>query len=589
MTIDLSTQTVGTAVLACESAGAWKFAFEPLPAPEADTELLRVRLSAPAAEKPPRFTITFRTPSLDACHRWSWMADHAVFPPDWGGRTSTNIAMGLPVYAFVGKDDGNRITVACSEAKKSLECQAGIREESAELYFCFTFFKAPEAPLDSYEAILRIDRRRILFSDAVRDAAGWIDSLPGFGACTPPADAFGPLYSTWYDFHQEVFAGAIEAECAEAAKDGMKVVILDDGWQTEDTNRGYAFCGDWQVSKRRFPDMAAHVARVHALGMKYMVWFAVPFIGIHSKVYGRFQGKFLYGRDGDTAFILDPRFPEVREYLVSIYERALREWDIDGFKLDFIDAFRVADDPAEKDGFAGRDIRSVPEAVDCLLGEVRRRLLAIKPNLLFEFRQNYIGPAIRRYGNMLRAADCPADAFANRTRIANLRLTSGATAVHSDMLEWHPGETVKSAAHQVLACLFGTIQYSMNLGKLPAKHREMVRHWIRFTTAHRETLLKGGFRPHGAPIGYPVIESWSDAERVLAVYEPGTVAEPACDGRTLFLVNASGRDSVPVRLAAAPKSVEAFDTCGASVPAPTLRAGLQDAAVPDSGYLAIHF
>ena len=77
--------------------------------------------------------------------------------------------------------------------------------------------------------------------------------------------AFKPLYSSWYCFHQDVFAKDIEAECAAAADLGMKTVIVDDGWQTDDTNRGYAFCGDWEVSRRRFPDMAAHVKRVQEI------------------------------------------------------------------------------------------------------------------------------------------------------------------------------------------------------------------------------------------------------------------------------------------------------------------------------------
>lgn len=38
---------------------------------------------------------------------------------------------------------------------------------------------------------------------------------------------------------------------------------------------------------------------------------------------------------------------------------------------------------------------------------------------------------------MFRAADCTADAVANRVRTIDLRLTSGTTAVHSDMLEYN--------------------------------------------------------------------------------------------------------------------------------------------------------
>ena len=129
------------------------------------------------------------------------------------------------------------------------------------------------------------------------------------------------------------------------------------------------------------------------------------------------------------AAVLDPRFPEVRRFLVDTYARAMKEWDLDGFKLDFIDAIRFwGEDPAEKENFKGRDIKSVPIAVEKLMTEVHAALTAIKPDALVEFRQGYVGPGIRKFGNMLRVGDCPGSARRNRVAIANLRLASGDTA-----------------------------------------------------------------------------------------------------------------------------------------------------------------
>ena len=109
---------------------------------------------------------------------------------------------------------------------------------------------------------------------------------------------------------------------------GMKVLIVDDGWQTDDNKRGYAFCGDWEISKNRFPDMAAHVKKVHDLGMKYMIWYGVPMVGVKAKNFPQFKDKLLwvnYGKWSDYG-CLDPRFPEVRNFLCDIYEKAVREW-----------------------------------------------------------------------------------------------------------------------------------------------------------------------------------------------------------------------------------------------------------------------
>ena len=39
-----------------------------------------------------------------------------------------------------------------------------------------------------------------------------------------------------------------------------------------------------------------------------------------------------------------------------------------------------------------------------------RRLKAVRPDVLLEFRQPYAGPVTAAYGNMLRANACPGDA-----------------------------------------------------------------------------------------------------------------------------------------------------------------------------------
>jgi HAD superfamily hydrolase (TIGR01509 family) len=152
------------------------------------------------------------------------------------------------------------------------------------------------------------------------------------------------------------------------------------------------------------------------------------------------------------------------------------------------------------------------------------------------------------------------------------------------MLEWHPDEPVETAAMQVLACLFGVIQYSMRLATLPADHREMVRHWLRFTAAHRDALLHGGFMPHGAAAGYTSLEGWNATERIVALYVADTVCDVTDATRDTYVGNATPRTSIPLRLLRAPDSAEVFDTLGRKVATPVLAPGLQDCQVPSGGY-----
>src|SRR5699024_9968263 len=120
---------------------------------------------------------------------------------------------------------------------------------------------------------------------------------------------------------------------------GFRTVIVDDGWQTDDTNRGYAFCGDWKVAEKKIKDMRAHVERVHQMGMKYLLWFSVPYVGMKSQMWKLFHDKLIGVDEEQQTGILDIRYPEVRTYLKNIYVKAVSEWGLDGLKLDFIDEF----------------------------------------------------------------------------------------------------------------------------------------------------------------------------------------------------------------------------------------------------------
>ncbi len=573
---------VGPVKVTCAKPDGWTF--ETTRGVGADgVEELEIALAAPSPLAPPKFTVSFDFDAVDANYKWTGFGD-AKMPPSWGCRTSSRLCSGMPIVAFLNDDDRNRVTVSCSEAKRQLDIDAGYRERGSRLEWRVGFFVEGEAPISSYRAKLRFDRRDVFFGDAIASASKWITETAGLVPAKVPEAAFDPLYSSWYAFHHDVTDKAIEAECAEAAKLGMKTLIVDDGWQS-DQSQGYATCGDWKVSKKRFPDFAAHVKRVQAMGFRYMIWYSVPFVGPKSGNYARFKGKYLGPSLG--SYVLDPRFPEVRQFLCETYAKAMKDWNLDGLKLDFIDWFGCrGEDPAVKENYAGRDIKSLSEAVDVLMKAVYAAVTDVNPDALLEFRQTYVGPGIRQYGNMLRATDCPGDLLANRRRIANLRLTSGETAVHADMLEWNKAETAESAARFVLSSVFGVIQYSVMLRDAPESHRRMIAHWIKFSQEHRETLLKGAFRPHHYAANYPVIEAESAGERIVAVYNNVSVADCGAADKPVYVLNASGKARVAVRLAASAKGV-LFDTFGSPAGELALKPGAQDVAIPVSGYLRV--
>ncbi len=461
--------------------------------------------------------------------------------PDWGSvRVESNICQNMPAYMLLDKKGDCRYTLSLSDVVRPTQLAFGFNEESNQAVGKVTLFALPCAPVDKYEVTLRIDKEKSNAYAAGQRIMAWWAKM-GYRNDYVPEDAFAPVYSSWYNFHQNVTQESLLQECRIAAKMGMKTLIIDDGWQTDDNNRGYAYCGDWEVTKNKFPDYKKFVADVHALGMKVVVWYAVPFIGEKSSAFSRFQGKYLYHNHGLHASILDPRYKETRDYLTDIYVRALREYDLDGFKLDFIDCFRLEQPFTHNDEM---DCYSVEEGVAQLLEDIQTKVLAEKKDALIEFRQLYYGPVIGKYANMLRVADCPGDILANLNETVRMRTFSSKCAVHSDMLTSHEEESAEHFINQFLAAFFSVPQFSFTLGRLSEEKMRTLKYYIDFHNAHRETLLKGELCVYGAHRGVNKVDALGKGERVTVLYNDACVE--LSDAPVHYVVNGRGEDGMLV-------------------------------------------
>ncbi|MBP5286034.1 MAG: alpha-galactosidase [Kiritimatiellae bacterium] len=570
----------------CAEPDGWKFAVETRALEEGRSELV-VRLRRENEARPPKFLVEIAVPTGGAKYIWTPYGGDGL-PAEWAGFFGSNIASSAPIYCFKDPHENNVFTVASSEAERNVSMQCGVRETVCRLGCTWRMFEADEAPIKEYETKFLFDRRTERYGKIAADASRWISQANGYTDAFTPESAFEPLYSSWYAFHHEVKDETLLAELEKASKLGMKTLIIDDGWETADNGTDFRFSGDWKVAPERFADIGDFVKKAHALGIKVMMWYSVAFVGHDSANRERFKGKFLDESDTNMGIcVLDPRFPEVREFIVSTLADAVESRGLDGLKLDFIDCFRIyGADPAVAEDYAGRDFRHIPAAVDRLMTDIHDRLCAINPDVLIEFRQSYTGPAIRQYGNMLRVADCPGNSLANRRGIANLRTISGGTAVHSDMLMWNFGETAQSAALNIIDSIFGVVQYSVVLGNAPEEHLRMMANWIDFTLRHKDALLRGGFVAHNPELGYPLVEGFGKDENVSAVYGENTVA-PVAAGKKTYVLNGTLSERIFLDNAGGARKTSAFDTFGEKTAEFELGGGLNAVAVPPAGYLEI--
>ena len=178
-------------------------------------------------------------------------------------------------------------------------------------------------------------------------------------------------------------------------------------------------------------------------------------------------------------------------------------------------------------------ILSIGMAVDAnviIFTRIKEELLAVNPDILIEFRQSYIGPSIRKYGNMLRVADCPNDPIKNREDVVNLRYTSGKTAVHSDMVMWNCNENVEDAALHIIPTLYGVPQISMLIKNLNEEHKRMLKFYLDFWKENRETLLDGKLIAYNPETSYSQVKALSDNCEIVTVYDNFVVEviKPVC-------------------------------------------------------------
>jgi len=561
---------------------SWEFA-----RPEPDLLLATLTLDAPQATKPPALKVRWNFPAVNLAG--IWVSDNTKANNDHQGlKIESRAVLRAPLLMYLSPDDQNRMTISTSDTMKPLTIRGGVREEDVQIHGFIEMFAGSEPPLKTYRITLRFDSRPLPFQRVLQETArGWA-AQDGYRPAPVPETARVPLYSTWYAYHQNLDPDKIVEECRLGGGIGLGGVIVDDGWQTLDASRGYAFTGDWKPE--RIPDFKGFVDRIHALNQKFIMWYSVPMAGEKSEAAKRFRGKFLGYSKGLQAHILDPRYPEVREYLIGLYEGAVRDWGVDGLKLDFIELFSPKPDTvltARK----GRDFASVDEAVDRLFTDIMARLRAIKPDIAIEFRQPYNGPLMRKYGNMLRGVDCPNAGPVNRKEIVDLRLLADNTAVHSDMFIWHANEPVESAAMQILNVMFSVPQVSVRLTEVSPEHREMIGFWMKYWRENRGVLLDGEFLPVSPAQNYPMVSARTKGKWVSAIYQNIVVAPGNGAPDRIDIINAKPGKDVVLRLdeSFGPATIRTRDCRGRSVSEQTMKlsAGAHAFEVPPSGLLEI--
>ena len=361
-----------------------------------------------------------------------------------------------------------------------------------------------------------------------------------------PASAYAPVFCTWTAIHHDVSHDWIMRNAAIAAELGFGTWLTDDGWFLASGEFGdYYQVGEWLPYAAKFPDFAAHVAAVQALGFRYVVWVAPFMIGTGSAKAAEYAGLLTTGQERERFLNLSPWRAETAGIVRDLLRRLVADYNLDGLKIDFIDAVSVHSErrPGEVEGTLGSRMAAIlQEAID--------GVRALRPDLLIEFRNRYANLASRAYANIYRCSDVPLNIALNRWQAVMLRLLAPDRAVHTDPMLWHPSDTDENVAVHLINGIAAVPMVSIDLAQYPQRHLEIIRHWIGFYTEHRATIIDGELRPMLRGTHVPLIDFVGVDEIITGLYDDVVVRLDA-ENRTQWVLNASTQPFVDLDVPAA--------------------------------------
>ncbi|NOR88547.1 MAG: alpha-galactosidase, partial [Bacteroidales bacterium] len=219
-------------------------------------ELVKLKMNRKTAATPPKIHLKWKFPSIDIAKFWNPNigVNKANYYHINVNSRSTRMA---PVISLMNTNDENRFTFAVADALNKINLSAYIKEEDAHFYCEVVFFDELYPAITQYETEIIIDRRNKAFYTTLNEITDWWATLENYTPAIPPQDAMRPVYSTWYSYHQNLDVEEVIEECKQSKEMGIEALIVDDGWQTMDNKRGYAYTGDWEPD--RIPDMKGFV------------------------------------------------------------------------------------------------------------------------------------------------------------------------------------------------------------------------------------------------------------------------------------------------------------------------------------------
>lgn len=147
------------------------------------------------------------------------------------------------------------------------------------------------------------------------------------------------LYNSWEATEFNVNEEGQKALAEKAAKLGVELFVMDDGWFGA-RNNDHAGLGDWSVNPQKFPNgLKPLIDYVNSLGMDFGLWFEPEMVNPDSNLYRQHPDWAMNfpGRPRSQArnqLVLNMARDDVKEYIFNALDRMLTQNNIKFIKWD---------------------------------------------------------------------------------------------------------------------------------------------------------------------------------------------------------------------------------------------------------------
>jgi alpha-galactosidase len=444
----------------------------------------------------------------------------------WSSRSwSNNSFINIPNYSRLQSDynlvsgisneSKNRITISVFDNFKSRYTGIDIKKETDSLVFVLNYFNTsvPDAEVLEFKAKILIDLRDENYSKTVRSGIQWRLDQEDQSAISKTDISLLPVYSLWYPMDRNIPLENITHYFDSIATMGFRSVLFDDGWQDVvrfdvDSN------GFWDPSKATV--VTEFMDKAREKKMKISLWYSKPFLGAHRYVFEKFEGKYLQYITSSQP-ILDIRYPDVRDYLSSVYNDVVTGWGIDGIWFNFLNGYYPDENIILTDDI-GRDFVSVRKSLDSLRILMKGNIQASNPELSINQSYPAVGPlhisntkTINGFLGITALNDV-------REKLVNNRLMYGEYSPFMEVMGIHPKDPAVDVALKFQSILFGAPYISYFSYTLPENIRETLSFWIKYWKSNSQYLLESDFEAYDPVHHYTTLQGGNETKQIVAFY-----------------------------------------------------------------------